>query len=1000
MKAFFQKNWAFLTTIGIGLILLMIFFKPQLEGMGLKQHDVESWKGMSNETDLYRADHGVEPLWTSSAFGGMPTEQISVMYPGNWFKTIVNQYFKLFPVPFGSILLHFLCFILFARLLKINPWIGLIGAIAFSFSSYELIVVQAGHVTKSIAVASLPAVLGAFIYAFKSQKRLLGITLFGLFFTIQIAANHLQISYYFFYVLLFVGIYFLIQTIQTKQLKSFFITAAGIGLVSLLALAINSGNIVLTNDYAKHTIRSKNDVTIAPNGEESKVQSDGLDKDYITQWSYGVGESFTLLSPYVKGGASEKIADSPFAETVDNGDYSSEEANAIKNGYSYWGEQPITSGPVYIGIVVVMLAFLGLFFMKDNIKWPLFAVTILAIALSWGKNFMGLTNFFIENVPGYDKFRAVTIILIIAELTIPVMGVLFLNYLVKERDQMIAEKKKLFMVSGIFILFLIVIRFMGLSDTYSNKMEKDSFVGLDQQYTQQILSMDPVVVQQNYGVDVRNPQQLKQFIDLQVENQTKSFAHVKEFRKGVFASSMNRSILFSILLLGILFLFVRSQVEKTAQTILFAGVALLTVFDMLPVAYNYLGAKEDLQGNGYKFWQEKGMTEFPIAVMKSDNEIMENEIAQNPALKSVVSAAESTAKNEADRLGYEGVSRMNYINSRRFQALKMATNYRVFDLTTSFSNSSRASYFHKSIGGYHGAKLRNIQNLIEFHLSNTNNNVINMLNIKYIIQQNQQTGVDTAIVNYGALGNAWFVKSVKGFESPNDEIRALGNQFKLENKGTGQLLVNGIPQKEVSVYGTEKLQYFIPGKDTVPVRMSNGLAKGQQAMLVMDVNGATNLVPLQTMEADTAHSFTSLAQITVTDAFNPATEVVMLNSEKSKLTSSSFSGQGTISMTSFAPNKIEYAADLKGKQLAVFSEIYYPIGWKAFVDGKETPIVKVDYLLRGLELESGKHKIEFSYDLPKFHTMNTIAGISSFVLLALIGFACYSEWRERKKERG
>lgn len=997
MKTFFLKNWPLLATIGIGLIVLMIFFKPQLEGMGLKQHDVESWKGMSNETDLYRVDKGVEPLWTSSAFGGMPTEQISVMYPGNWFKTIVNQYFKLFPVPFGSIFLHFLCFLLFARFLKINPWIGLVGALAFSFSSYELIVVQAGHVTKSIAVASLPAVLGAFIYAFRSNKRLLGITLFGLFFTIQLAANHLQITYYFFFVLLFVGIYFLVLAFQTKAIKEFFITSAGIILVSLLALAINSGNIVLTNDYAKHTIRSKNDITISPNGEESKIQSGGLDKDYITQWSYGIGETFTLISPYVKGGASEKLGDSPFADNIDNGDYTNEEANAIKNGYSYWGTQPITSGPVYIGIVVVMLAFLGLFFMKDKIKWPLFVVTILAIALSWGKNFMGLTNFFIDHVPGYDKFRAVTIILIIVELTIPVLGVLFLNYLLKERSTILTEKKKLFIVSGCFIFFLIVVRFVGLNDSYSNAIEVNSFQGLDQQYTQQLLSMDPAQVQQNYGVDVRNPQQLKQFIDLQVENQTKSFAHVKEFRKSIFNSSMNRSIIFSILLLGVLYMFIRTNEEKTAQTVLLTGVVLLTLFDMLPVAYNYLGSKEDAKGIGYKYWEEKGMTEFPIAAMKSDSEIMNHELEQSPPLKSLVAAAEQKAKREADEKGYEGVSRLNFLNSHRFQALKLATNYRVLDLTTSFSNSSRASYFHKSIGGYHGAKLRNIQNLIEFQLANTNNNVMNMLNIKYIIQQNQVTGADTAIINHGALGNAWLVKTVKSFDTPNNEIRALGSTFALENKGIGQLLINRIPQKEAVVYGLETIQYFIPGKDTIPVRLSNGMAKGQQAMMVMDINGSTNLVPLQTIHSDTSKSFTSLVLLTVKDAFDPANEVVMLDSEKDKLGVAEFSGQGTISMTSFAPNKITYSADVKGNQLAVFSEIYYPNGWKAFVDGKEQEVLKVDYLLRGLKLEDGKHKIEFVYDLPKFHTMNTIAGISSFVMLCLIGFSVFVEWKRGRK---
>lgn len=457
--------------------------------------------------------------------------------------------------------------------------------------------------------------------------------LFGLFFTIQIAANHLQITYYFMFVLLFVGIFFLVNAFREKQLKSFAVSAIGVVFMSLLGVAINSGNIVLTNDYAKNTIRGKNDVTIAANGEESKIQSGGLDRDYITQWSYGIGETFTLLSPYVKGGATERLADSPFSEQIDNGDYSGEDASAIKNGLSYWGTQPITSGPVYVGVVVLMLAFLGVIFMEDRIKWPLFAVTILAIALSWGKNFMGLTNFFIDNIPGYNKFRAVTIILIIVELTIPVLGVLFLNQMVKERQRFVDEKKKILMVASGFVLFLLIVKFVGLNDSYTNSAEVAQYAGLVNSYTSQLLQMNPAEVQQKYGFDAHNTQQLKQFVDAQVDYQTRSFGSVKNFRKSIFNSSMNRSIFLSFVVLGLLFTFVKIPTESTSKTILIGGVILLTVFDMLPVASNYLGAGEDLKGSGYKYWEERGLTEFPIAMTKADNEIMESELIQNPSLK-------------------------------------------------------------------------------------------------------------------------------------------------------------------------------------------------------------------------------------------------------------------------------------------------------------------------------------------------------------------------------
>ena len=273
-----------------------------------------------------------------------------------------------------------------------------------------------------------------------------------------------------------------------------------------------------------------------------------------------------------------------------------------------------------------------------------------------------------------------------------------------------------------------------------------------------------------------------------------------------------------------------------------------------------------------------------------------------------------------------------------------------------------------------------------------------MLNVKYFLQT-MQNGVDTAIVNPTALGNAWLVKDVKTYASANDEIRALGNKFKLQNKGTGVLLVNKLPVKSAVVYGGEKMQYVVPGRpDSITVQLASGLPKGQEAMFVMDVKGNTNLVPLMTLQMDTAKSFTSLVSMKVEDSFDPANEAVMLSSVAGKLTKKKFSGQGSIKLLASRPNKLTYKADVNGDQLAVFSEIYYPIGWKAFVDGKETEILKVDYLLRGLELKDGTHKIEFTYDLPKYDTFTMIARVGSIILFGLFGFGLYYLWKKKKKE--
>ncbi|MNU80958.1 Bacterial membrane protein YfhO [compost metagenome] len=996
IKGFFQKNWTYLAIIGLTLIVTAVFFKPQFEGYGVRQHDNKEAIGMSNETSLYRETTGEEPKWTSSAFGGMPTEQISLEKPGNWFKEILNGYFKVFPNAFGFIFLHILCFLLFAKLLKLNPWVGLLGAIAFSFASYELIVIQAGHVIKSGAVAFLPALLGAFIYAYRSN-RIWGIVLCGIFMALELTMNHVQITYYFLFILLFLGIYFLYDAIKQKELKKFWITSAGILASFFLAFVINSGNIMLTNDYAKYSIRGGNDVTINADGTTSTNQSGGLDRDYITQWSYGIGETFTLISPYVKGGASEPIANSPFAEQIENSDLSQGEINGVLQGYSYWGSQPITSGPVYVGIVVFLLAFLGLFFLKDKMKWPLFAVTILAIMLSWGKNFMGLTDFFIDYIPAYNKFRAVTMILIVVELTIPVMGVLFLNQLIKERGQIIEQKKKFLIVLGAFLAFLIVVKVVGLNDGYSNPNEAKQYAGLGEMYRKQIMQLDPQVAQAQYQLNLADPQQVQQFIDAQVDGQMTAYKNLKSARKDIFSSSMTRSILFTIFAGGLFLIFLYSKSEKTANIVLVAGLVVLTFADMLPVAYNYLGGVEDVSGSGYKYWEEKGIGVYPVSATKGDEEILEAEVRQNPALASKIANGKAKGETLADQLEYEGGTRMNIINSYRFYELKSATNYRVLDFSGGF-NSSRASYYHKSLGGYHGAKLRNINNLIDFHLSRTNNKVLDMMNVKYFLQPNS-SGLDTAILNPTALGNAWLVKEVTEFASPNDEIRALGSKFKLENKGNGVLLVNKQPVKTAEVYGSEKLQYLIPGrKDSVPVQLSNGIRVGEEAMFVMDVRGVTNLVPMMALEGDTTKSFTPLVQLKVESSFDPSNQAVMLNSFAKQLSKKKFSGEGKIELVKSAPNKLTYKANVKGDQLAVFSEIYYPIGWKAFVDGKETPILKVNYLLRGLELKDGNHQIEFTYDLPKYNMYNMIARIGSIIMLLLFAGLVYFEFFGKKKK--
>ena len=960
MKNFFSKNWIHFVVITFFFILTYAYFNPEFNGFGVKQHDVEQFKGMANETIKFREKTGKEPLWTNSMFGGMPTAQISVLYPGNFFQKSLSEFIHLFDGP------------------------GAIGAIAVSFSTYDIVILQAGHNSKAISVALIAPTIGAFLMSYR-KSWIWGTILSAVFMSYQLASNHLQVTYYMAILLGFLGLNELVKAIKKQQIKVFILTSVCVFGSYLIALLINYGNITMTNDYAKHTIRGANDITINPDGTETKINaSSGLDKDYITNWSYGIGESFTLLSPYVKGSSTVYLADSPFADYTDRLDLSSEEVEAVKNMPVYWGDQPMTSGPAFIGIVVIFLALLGMIFLKDSIKWFLLAASVLCLMLSWGKNYMGLTDFFIDYIPGYNKFRTVTIILVIVEFCLPLIAVLFLNQFIKERESLKLQKKTFLYASGAMFVILVGIRIIGLGDNFTSKSDNDQLTRYRDGMEAQIAGMDPAVLSQQYKLDVSNKQQVAEFIDVQMETVNKGFQAIKSVRKEIFNSSMNTTILIFLFAFGLMVVLFYTS---TSTIVVYAGLAVLLLIELIPVDRNYLNSDE-LDNGTYKFWQEKEKLQYPLSPEPADEEIMNMEISQNKSLYTAIAMAERAAKIKADELEYVGEAKQRFIDSYRFSTLNSLTNYRVFDYSTGFG-SSRVSYFHKSLGGYHGAKLRNIQNLYDFHLSRSNNKVYDMLNVKYFIQEGRLRQNPTA------MGNAWLVKSIKKVKTPNEEILSLGSKFKVENIASGEFLVNRVPLKQTIVSGNERLQYLNGASDTLDIQLPNGLSKGMKALFVIDATGKTSLIPEQTQSLDTANSFKQLVSIEIKNEFNVNTEAIILESEARKLTKSIYSGNGSVKMTSYAPNKITYEANVDGKQLIIFSEVYYKDGWKAFVNNKETEICKVDYLLRGIEVPKGKNKIEFIFDLPKFHKSNTYSIIGTiFILFMLLG----GIWLSRKNK--
>ncbi|MDP5099221.1 MAG: YfhO family protein [Crocinitomicaceae bacterium] len=984
MKNFFIKNWQHFAVVIVFLIITIFYFAPEFNGYNLKQHDVEQYLGMSQETKMFREKTGQEPLWTNSMFGGMPTTQISTLYTGNIFQKMIISFLGFVGVPSGIFLMHLLGFYILALCLRMKPLIGFIGALAFAFASYEIVILQAGHNSKAMTVALMAPVVGAFILAYRHNWKW-GAILSALFMSFELASNHLQVTYYLAFLLLGLGIFELFKVLKTKDFKKFTVSSAAILGAYGLAIFINYGNISMTNDYAKNTIRGGNDIDIKPDGSPAVANTKGLDKDYITNWSYGIGESFTLVSPYVKGSASVLLADTKFRDQIENSDRSPSEIKTIMEAqYAlYWGDQPMTSGPVYIGVIMIFLVLLGMVYIKDNSKWVYLSVAVLALMLSWGKNFMGLTDFFIDFIPGYNKFRTVTIIMILIELCIPIIAMLLLQKLYEERETIKETKKKFLIVSGVFFVFLLAVKIVGLGDNYTTAQELEQINSMPEAMRQQVLTMDPQMMAQNYGVDVTNKEQFDAFIDAQIEGRTEGYNLLKTARMDIFNASMNRSLLFAFFAIAIFALYFYTSINTY---VIYGAVAVLIMVDLIPVANNYLSS-ETLDNGDYKHWMPEADAKYPLSPSTADLQILEIESA-NPSIKKAIMNGDRDGKRKADELGYSGSEKRKVIDSYRFSALNFATNYRVFDYNNPWG-SSRTSYFHKSLGGYHGAKLRNIQNLFDFQLAQSNNKVLDMLNVKYFIQG------ENLVPNRTAMGTAWFVRSVETKESPNDEIRALGNEFKITNVGSGKFFVNGVEQKEATVYGAETIQYLMAGKDTLKVPLSNGLSEGMEALFVVDANGTTNLVPNTTLLADSLNSFVKLAQIKVMNEFKVREEVVILNDEAKKLKRRSFTGEGSIKMDSYAPNRIVYSSSSSKEQLAIFSEIYYNDGWKAFVDGKESDILKVNYLLRAIELPAGNHKIEFKFELPQYTKSNNYAIFGSVLLFAMLGGLIFFDLKKK-----
>jgi len=668
--------------LGFGLITL-IYFSPILDGKRIKQHDIEMRKGMSKEIVDYREATGEQTLWTNSMFGGMPAWNISVNNNSNLMKHI-NQILRAgFPQSIGAVFISMLGFFILLLVLDCSVWISLIGGLAYGFTSYLFIIIGAGHNSKAMAMAYMAPVIAGILLTYKG-KYLWGSLLTAIALALEVRAGHLQITYYLLIIVVCLVIGILIKSIREKQIGQFIKASIFLVAAAIMGIMTNATTLYANYAFSKDTTRGKPVLTQEQTGQAN--QTKGLDREYITQWSYGKGETWSLLIPNAKGGASAYIGKQNPA--LDKSDRQYRDSLAQSN--AYWGDQPGTSGPVYVGAIVVFLFVLGALTVKGELKWALLIATLLSILLSWGKNFMGFTDFFIDYVPGYNKFRAVSMTLVIAEVCMPLLGLLGLAEIAKSPESFKQNLKKFWIALGITAGFCLL--FYIAPKVFFNFLSQ----GESQQFAQLTAGKDGAVY--------------------------RAFAtQLEDVRVAIFRKDAIRSLLFIILAAIPIFLFGKGKLKSAPAFII---LAVLMVIDLYPIDKRYL--------NDGNFISRKQFDK-PFTASVADQYILNDK----------------------------------------------SPDFRVLNLTKDVFNDASTSYFHKSIGGYHGAKLRRYQDLITRYLNAELKQLgkvqldqlqmLNMLNTKYIIYDPNQNPLE----NPYAFGNTWIVNNVQWVDTPNEEFDAL-----------------------------------------------------------------------------------------------------------------------------------------------------------------------------------------------------------------------------------
>ena len=687
-----------LAVVLFALISVAYFFPADIEGKILYRHDSAASKGLGREIGEHKAETGEVTRWMNSVFSGMPTYQTAPEYTSTkGVNTATNVYHLFLPENVWYVFAYLLGFYILLRAFDFRQHLAVLGSVIWAFSSYFLIIIAAGHIWKVMALAYLPPMIAGIVLAYRG-KYLWGLIVTAIFAAFEINANHVQMTYYFLFVILFMVIAYLVDAIRQKRMAHFCRATAVCAAGAVIGVCLNLSNLYHTWEYSKESMRGKSELVKKQSANQS---ASGLDRDYITQWSYGIGETWTLLVPNTKGGASQPLVESKTAM-----DKANPEFNVVYQQMGqYWGEQPGTQGPVYVGAFVLMLFVLGLFIVKGPMKWALLAATVLSILLSWGKNFMPFTDFFIDYVPMYSKFRTVASILVIAEFTIPLLAMLALKKIVDDPSLLTKRIKAVYasfaLTGGVAILFALF----------------------------------PTL----FFSDFISSQELRALSTLPQEYVVPITENLREMRRAVFTADCWRSAF--IIIIGTLCLLM-FKAKKLKASYMVGAITVLCLVDMWQVDKRYLN--NDM-------FVPKSEREAPMQMTETDRLILEDKTD----------------------LG----------------------NYRVLNLASNTFNENETSYFHNSIGGYHAAKLRRYQDIIDHYIApemqklapavaeaggdmlKVNGDslfpVLNALNARYFILP-LQGGQTAPVMNPYVHGPAWFVDKVTYADNANKEIEAVG----------------------------------------------------------------------------------------------------------------------------------------------------------------------------------------------------------------------------------